>query len=441
MSAVAVVLSTAPEPATDWRASLRAGFLVLFVSVGLGGSWAALAHIDSAVVVQGTFSVEANRKTIQHLEGGIVSEILVRDGDRVEEGQTLLRLDTTRFEATATSISKSLATALATEARLVAQRDLVDYMVVSDEVKSLLGSSEDSELDDNHREFEIRKLVLKSSIELLETQAKQIRNDIEQTRLDGASAAAQLDTVMKELKSVRPLLAKGLVPMSRVTALDRQKLQYESIAAKSRNDAKKAADKIDELEQRGEALRRDYRQEASNALIELGKQISQLRQERQVALDMLSRSAIRSPAAGAVQQMRVFTLGGVIRPGEPILDVVPDSDRFVVKGKIAPSDIDRVKEGMVAQINLGALMKYKRQMISGTLRYVSRDAIAEANPSIPPYFSIEVSVGRDDVPEDIRDKLSAGMEAAVILPAAGRTVLEYLIAPVAENLDEAFRER
>ncbi|KQT61256.1 MULTISPECIES: HlyD family type I secretion periplasmic adaptor subunit [unclassified Aureimonas] len=434
-------LAAAPEPATDWRASLRLGFLVLFLSVGVGGTWAAFAHIDSAVVVQGTFSMEANRKTVQHLEGGIVSEILVRDGDRVEEGQTLVRLDTTRFEASATAVSKSLATALATEARLVAQRDLVDYMVVSDEVKSLLGPGEGNEIDDNHREFEIRKLVLKSSIELLDTQEKQIRNDIEQTRLDEASASAQLATVMKELKSVRPLLAKGLVPMSRVTALERQKVQFESVASKSRNDAQKAADKIGELKQRREALRRDYRQEASNALVELGKQISQFRQERQVALDMLARSAIRSPASGTVQQMRIFTVGGVIRPSEPILDIVPDSDRFVVKGKITPSDIDRVKEGMAAKINLGALMKYKREMIPGTLRYVSRDAIAEANPAIPPYFSIEVSVGRDDVPEEIRGKLSAGMEASVILPTAGRTVLQYLVAPVAENLDEAFRER
>lgn len=441
MSAAGLSPTAAPEPATNWRASLRLGFFVLFLSVGVCGSWAAFAHIDSAVVVQGTFSVESNRRTVQHLEGGIISEILVRDGDRVEEGQTLIRLDTTRFEAQATAVAKSLANALATEARLVAQRDMVDYMIVSDEVKTLLGAGEADEIDDNHRDFEIRKLVLSGSLELLATQVKQARNDIEQTRLDAASAAEQLQTVMKELKAVRTLLAKGLVAMSRVTVLERQKVQFESAIAKSRNDAKKGGDKVEELKQRMESLRRDYRQEASNGLVELGKQISQFREERQVALDMLARSSIRSPAAGTVQQMRVSTVGGVIRPGEPILDVVPDSDEFVVKGKITPSDIDRVKAGMPVQINLAALMKYRREMIAGSLRYVSRDAITEANPNIPPYFSIEVLVGRDAVPEDIRAKLSAGMEAAIIIPTTGRTVLQYLVAPVAENIDEAFRER
>ncbi|KQT82823.1 HlyD family type I secretion periplasmic adaptor subunit [Aurantimonas sp. Leaf443] len=441
MSAPALVLSAAPEPATNWRASLRMGFLVLFLSVGVCGGWAALAHIDSAVVLQGTFSVESHRKTVQHLEGGIVSEILVSDGDRVEEGQTLIRLDTTRAEAQAVVLAQSLANALATEARLVAQRDLVDYILVPDEVATLLGPGDRAEIDDNHREFEIRKLVLNSSLELVETQIKQTRNDIEQTRLDADSARKQLETVVKELQSVKPLLAKGLVAMSRVTVLERQKVQFEGSLSKALNDAKKGEGKISELRLRGEALKRDYRQEASNALVELRKQISQFRQERQVALDLLARSAIRAPVAGSVQQSRLFTVGGVLRSGELILDIVPESDEFVVKGKITPADIDRVKEGMAVEINPASLMKYKREKLSGTLKFVSRDAIADANPNIPPYFAVEVAVNRDAVPEEIRGKLTAGMEAAVIIPTAGRSVLQYLVAPVAENLDEAFRER
>lgn len=438
---VATAFSIAPEPATDWRASLRLGYLVLFLSVGVCGGWAAFAHINSAVVINGTFSVESYRKTVQHLEGGIVSEILVRDGDRVEEGQVLLRLDTTRFEATVTAVSKTLANALAAEARLTAQRDMVDYMVIPEEVASLLRGQASTEMDDNHREFESRRQVLASSLDLIDAQIKQAKNEIAQAELDGQSASEQLETIQKELSSVKPLLAKGLVAMSRVTTLERQKVQYESAVRKSRNDAAKGDDKIAELKLRMEALRKDYRQEASNALVELGRQIAQYRQERQIALDMLARSAIRSPVAGTVQQMRIFTVGGVVRSGEPILDVVPDSDSFVVRGKISPADIDRVSEGMKVEINLGALTKYRREKLHGTLRFVSRDTIADANPNIAPYFQVEVTVEKSGVPEEIREKLSAGMEASIIIPTEGRTVLQYLVAPVAENLEESLRER
>lgn len=439
--ALTTAMSSAPPPNTDWRGALRFGYLVLFLSVGLCGSWAAFAHINAAVVVNGTFSVESYRKTVQHLEGGIVSQILVRDGDRVAEGQTLVRLDTTRIEATAAAAAKSLAGALATEARYVAQRDMVDYMVVPEEAASLLRGYGPDEIDDNHREFESRRQVMAGSLELIDAQEKQIRNEIAQTRLDMQSASEQMRSINKELASVRPLLAKGLVAMSRVTTLERQKVQFEGALNKARNDAVKGADRIAELDLRKEAVRKDYRQEASNALVEVGRQVANFRQERQIALDMLSRTDIRSPVAGTVQQMRIFTVGGVVRPGEPILDVVPDSDELMVKAKITPADIDRVHQGMAVEIHLNTLMKYRREKITGTLRFVSRDVITEANPNIAPYFSIEVAVANASVPEDVRGKLVAGMEVSVIVPTAGRTVLQYIAAPVLDNLEESLRER
>ncbi|KAB0679040.1 HlyD family type I secretion periplasmic adaptor subunit [Aureimonas leprariae] len=441
MTALAEILTPAPRPNTDWRASLRRGYAVLFLSVGIGGSWAAFAHIDSAVVANGTFAVESYRKTLQHLEGGIVAEILVRDGDRVAAGQTLIRLDTTRIEASAAAAAKSLAGVLTTQARYTAQRDMIDYMVVPEEAATLIRSYGTDEIEDNHREFESRRQVMLGAIELVETQQAQARNEIAQTRLDAKSASEQLRSVSKELASVKPLLSRGLVAMSRVTGLERQKMLFESAAAKAANDARKGENKIAELDLRKEAVRKDYRQEASNALVEVAKQVAQFRGERQVALDMLTRTDIRSPVAGTVQQMRVFTVGGVIRPGEPILDIVPDSDDMVVKAKIHPSDIDRVAEGMAVTIRLNALMKYRREAIEGTLRFVSRDAILEAGSGAAPYYAVEVTVSGASVPEDIRGKLVAGMEASVIVPTKSRTVLQYVTAPVLENLEESLRER
>ncbi|WP_062209725.1 HlyD family type I secretion periplasmic adaptor subunit [Aureimonas sp. AU12] len=434
-------LVSAPLPRTDWRSALRLGYLVLFVSVGLCGSWAALAHVNSAVVAAGIFAVESYRQTVQHLEGGIVDEILVRDGDRVEEGQVVIRLDTVRSEAAATAAAKGLANALATEARLVAQRDMTDYMILPEEAAQLLRGIDQSEIDDNHREFESRRQVLEGSLELLDAQVKQIRNEIAQTRFDAQSAAEQLTSLGEELASVRPLYKKGLVALSRVTGLERQKVQFEGALKKARNDAVKGEDKIAEIALRREALRKDYRQEASNALVEVGRQISSYRQERQVALDMLVRSAIRSPVAGTVQGMRVFTVGGVVRSGEPLLDVVPDSDHMTVKARILPADIDRVHEGMAVEINAGALMKYRREKVTGTLTFVSRDVVADPNPNQPPAYAIEVTLAPGSLPEDMRARLVAGMEASIIIPTEGRTVMQYLIAPVLKNLEESLRER
>ena len=431
----------APKPNTNWRASLRSGYLVLALGVGLCGGWAAFAHINSAVVLTGVFSVESYRKTVQHLEGGIISEILVRDGDQVEAGQTLIRLDTTRTQATAATAAKGLANALATEARLVAQRDLKDYMVIPEEAASLLRGTDSTTIDDNHREFESRRQVLAGALELLDAQEKQVRNEIEQTRLDTQTANEQIASLTQELAGLRHLLDKGLVAVSRVTALERQKSLLEGTVKKARNDAQKSKDKIAEIGLRKEVLRKDYRQEAANALVETGKQIAQHRQERQIALDQMTRTDIRSPVTGTVQQMRVFTVGGVVRSGEPLLDVVPVSDQFSVKAKVPPADIDRIHEGMDVEINLNALTKYRREKLMGKLRYVSRDVITEGNANTPPYFSIEVEMDVASFPADIREKIVAGMEAAVIIPTKGRTVLEYLTAPVLENLEESLRER
>ncbi|WP_062014956.1 HlyD family type I secretion periplasmic adaptor subunit [Aureimonas sp. AU4] len=431
----------APLPNADWRRSLRFGYLVLALSVGLCGGWAAFARINAAVVTNGTFAVESHRQTVQHLEGGIVSEILVHDGDRVEADQLLLRLDTTRSEAAAAAAAKGLAGALATEARLVAQRDMADYMVLPEEAATLMRGLDGSAIDDNHREFESRRQVLAGSLELLDAQAKQVRNEIAQVQLDAQGASEQLASLAKELNSVRPLYEKGLVALSRVTTLERQKAQFDATVRKSRNDKVKGEDRLAEIALKREALRKDYRQEASVALIEVGRQIAAFRQERQVALDMLARSAIRSPVAGTVQGSRVFTVGGVVRGGEPILDVVPEGEDMRIRARVTPGDIDRIHQGMAVEVHAGALTRYRAEKLTGTLSFVSRDTVAGSDPSQPPAYAVEVTLDAANLPVDLRPRLVAGMDAQVVIPTEGRTVLQYLLAPVTRNIEESLRER
>jgi HlyD family type I secretion membrane fusion protein len=243
------------------------------------------------------------------------------------------------------------------------------------------------------------------------------------------------------LKSVKPLFDKGLVALSRLTTLERQKAQFEGTIRKSRNDEQKGLDKLAEIDLKREALRKDYRQEASAKLIETGRQIASLRQERQVALDMLARSTIRSPVAGTVQASRQFTVGGIVRPGETILEVVPEGEEMRVRVRIPPSEIDRVHEGMTVEVHPGSLMKFRREKVSGTLVALSRDTVAASDPGQPPAYAAEVEIDDATLPADVRARLVAGMDASVVIPTEGRTVLEYLIEPVLKNVEQSLRER
>jgi len=359
----------------------------------------------------------------------------------VEAGQVLLRLDTTRSQAAASAAAKALAATLATEARLAAQRDMADYMVMPEEAATLLRGEDGEELEDAHRQFEGRRQVLAGSLELLDAQGKQARNDLAQNELDAQAATEQLASLAKELKSVRPLYEKGLVALSRLTTLERQKAQYDGALRKSHNDKVKGEDKLAEIALRRESLRKDYRQEAAVALVEAGRQIAALREGRQVALDALARSAIRSPVAGTVQGLRIFTVGGVVRGGEPILDVVPEGEEMRIRARIPPSEIDRLREGMAVEVHPGQLLRYRREKVTGTLSAVSRDTVASSDPSQPPAYAVEVRIDPASLPADIRERLVAGMEASVVIPTEGRTVLQYLVAPVTRNLEESLRER
>lgn len=433
---------TIPEPNIDWRNSIRSSAIVVaLVCVSLV-AWATVARIDAAVVSNGKFSVESNRKTIQYLEGGIVEEILVRDGDFVKEGQVLLRMDATRFRATEVAARKTLARILAVEARLTAQRDMADQVVFPPEIGRLVDDQEiQHEIGDNRRQFESRKEVLARALDVLQSQSRQVQQDMVQAELDRKSAADQLETVVREYSSVKGLLAKGLVTIGRITALERAKLQFEGAIAKADNDLTKGHEKVDEIELRIAGLKQDYRQEAANALVDVGKQIAEFRQQRQISSDILTHSEIKAPVDGTVQQMRVFTIGGVIRPGDPILDIVPQTEEFVVRARVMPDDIDRVQVGMEAEIRPSSLMKFQREIVRGTIRYVSRDIIPEQNPNIPSAYAIEATVKKDTVPEDIRDKLVAGMDATVIIPTRSRSVLQYFLSPLLDNLSASLRER
>ena len=441
-----IVLMTAPPVSTDWPRMLRIGFGVIAITfVGLGG-WSAFAKMDSAVVADGAVAVETSRKTLQHLEGGIVAEILTRDGNLVHEGEVLMRLDPTRNEAADRTYREELAIALAMEARLMAQRDALESVQFPREV---LSHKDDPlvavAMRDNEGQFRNRRESLLRLVDVLEKQVAQAEREVEQGFVDQKTAQDQLDSIDIELPNLRALLARGLVALPRVTTLERQQMQTKGQSDSAKIAIVKGRDKIAEYRARIEQAWQDYRQEAANAIPDVRKTITDARQQRVIASDALQRVEIKAPVTGTVQQMRIFTVGGVLKPGDPILDLVPLSDTLVVRARVMPVDIDRIEPGMKVHVRVPQFMKFVIRPIEGVVRSISHDSVTDPTPGPSgqalPYFAVEVAVDRAAIAKEVRDRLTAGMVVDTIIRTQERTVLSYLLAPLRNRLAKSMRER
>jgi HlyD family type I secretion membrane fusion protein len=440
-----IELMPAPFASTDWRVMLRVGVgVIVFTFVVLGG-WSAVARLDSAVVADGAIAIESNRKTIQHLEGGIVREILVRDGDTVRQGDTLVRLDPTRNEATDKGYRQQLAIASALQARLTAQRDMAETIDFPADVTAFkddpyIGNA----LRDNQSQFDNRRQSLLRGVQVLEKQIAQAKSEIAQASVDQETAQKQIESIDLELPSLKSLLERGLVSLPRVTTLERQLMVVKGQLETAKVSAVKAEEKVGEFQARIDQLQQDYRQEGANALPDVRKVISDARQQLTIASDVLQRIDIKAPVTGTVQQLKVFTIGGIIRAGDSILDIVPSSDTLVVRAKVLPIDVDRILTGEKVEVRVPQFMKFELHPIEGVVRSISRDSITDAPSGAgppTPYYAVEVAVDRGSIPEEIRDRMIAGMTVDTIIRTQQRTVLSYLLAPLRNRLAKSMHER
>lgn len=431
----------APPPPADWRSAARVGRAIVIVGFGVFVGWASLARLDGAAVSSGVVAVESYRKTVQHLEGGIVREILVRDGDVVAEGQVLLRLDPTRVDAQSEAYRSQVAALQAQETRLLVERDAGSVLSFPPEVvRRSADTAVAAVIADQKQVFDVRRAALLSNLSVADAQIEQIRKESEQNTSDLATARATYANVVSELVPLRGLLQQKLVAVSRVMPLEREKLRLEGVIASGELQAKKLHERLVEAELKRKQVLSDYRQESSTQLLDVRRQLSDARQQLVVAEDAQRRFELKAPIAGTVQQMRIFTVGGVIRPGDPVLDIVPATDTLVIQAKISPLDVDRVTQGMRAEIRFPSFRYFGADIITGSLRSVSRDRLIE-DASREPYFAAEVTVDRATIPAAFANRLTAGIPADVVIPTEPRSVMSYLLTPIYERFDKSMRER
>lgn len=431
----------APLPPADWQRVARVGRAIVILGFGVFVGWASLARLDGAAVSSGVVAVESYRKTVQHLEGGIVREILARDGDVVAEGQVLLRLDPTRVDAQSEAYRSQVAALQAQETRLLVERDVGSVLSFPAEVvRRSADPTVAAVITDQKQVFEVRRTALLGNLSVADAQIEQARKEAEQNTSDLATARATYDNVVGELVPLRGLLQQKLVAVSRVMPLEREKLRLEGVIASGELQAKKLNERLTEAELKRKQVLSDYRQESSTQLLDVRRQLSDARQQLVVAEDAQRRYELKAPIAGTVQQMRIFTVGGVIRPGDPVLDIVPTTDTLVIQAKISPLDVDRVTPGMPAEIRFPSFRYFGADIITGSLRSVSRDRLIE-DASREPYFAAEVTVDRSSIPAVFANRLTAGIPADVVIPTEPRSVMSYLLTPIYERFDKSMRER
>jgi HlyD family secretion protein len=426
-------------PIPDWKVPAIAGYVVITLTFVVLGGWSAVAKLDAAVTAQGVVSAETNRKTVQHLEGGIVREIRVREGQHVEAGQVLFRLDLTQSKAGYELQRNQLDSAIAQEARLTAERDGSEEIAFPSE---LLERKNDPNIEraisDQVAQFRERGGSLKGQMQILEAKLEQYNSEIEGLRQERNGTTGQLKFVDEELVDVHYLFDKQLTQKSRLMTLEREKSRLEGVIGRSNADEAKALNGINEARLQIRQLRQKFQEDVATAMQENRQKLNDLREKTRVAQDVLSRIDIVSPSSGVVQNLRVFTTGGVVKPGEPMVDVVPEHDELIVQAHVQTQDTENLQPGMQAEIRFSSFHTRILPIIMGRVASVSRDRLTDEQTK-QPYFLVQVVA--EDIPGPIKERLSAGMPADVIFPTGERTVLDYLVRPLKDRMRGVMREK
>ena len=432
-------------PSTTARRSIRhhqlVGLVVVGLLVGVVGSWAATTSISGAVIAPGTLVVDSNVKKVQHPTGGIVGEILARDGDHVEAGQVVLRLDDTMTRASLAIVTKGLTEFYARKARLEAERDGTDAIEIPDELASRLDDEDVAHVVKGARRlFQLRQSARVGQKERLQQRLEQLEQEIVGLKAQAEAKSEEVRLIKRELAGARKLWAKNLLPISKMTNLEREATRVGGEKGQLISAIARAKAKIAETELEIIQIDRDLASEVARELREIDSKIGEFVERRIAAQDQLSRVEMRAPQSGTVHQSTAHTVGGVISPGEQIMLIVPEADNLIVEAKVAPQDIDQIRLGQSAVLRFSAFNQRTTPEINATVSRISADISKDEHTGLD-YYTIRTAIAAGEV-ERLGDiSLVPGMPVEVFVKTGDRKVLSYLIKPLSDQLTRAFREQ
>jgi len=425
---------------TELTRIARTGFAVTLLGFLVMGAWLVAAPLSGAVIAPGFVKVDMNRKVVQHQEGGIVKQILVRDGERVQQGQTLVVIDDVKLDATLDLLRTQHDGERAKAARLEAERAMqpevrfpADMMERSEEPKVVEFLQRETAL------FRARREALESQVAVLR---KQIRHTEDEAKaLDGqiAAEARALKSQKEELAMNEQLFKQNFVQKTRLMALERAAADYEARWEEHRAELAKTRQRGSELELRILAQRNSYVQSATDELKEISTRLFDLEERLRPSKDASDRQRIASPIAGVVVGQRVFTAGAVVGPREVLMEIVPEDKTLIIEARIRPEDINHVRQGSEAEVRLTAYKQRTTPLVAGTVNYVSADRMVDAQSGAP-YYVVHVDVAARALEEAGNLRMQAGMPAEVYIRTDSRTAFDYLVAPVTAYLRRGMRE-
>jgi HlyD family secretion protein len=416
------------------------GLVGLLLVFGTLAGWAAMSSIHGAVMASGVIVVEGYGKRLQSRDGGIDAEIRVKDGDRVAAGDLLIRLDETETRAQLAIVEAVLDEFAAKRARLRAERDGDSQIRFPPELLARRGSANVAEmLLGQERHFVTRKAALDGRKEQLNQRIDQLEQEIAGITAQMSSAVEQGRLIFGERQSLQTLLDDGLVPVTRVLALEREHARLLGDAGQQQAEVARARGRIAETRLEIIQLEDDARTETLQELGEAESRIAELHERRLEAQTKLSRTSMRAPLAGIVNGLAVHTIGGVIGPGETILGIVPVADKLVIEARVRAQDIDEVSKGQSAIVRFTAFKQRNTLQAFAEVIHVAADT-TQAAEDMPPSFAVRLRLQGDqlDLLGDV--KLKPGMPAEVFIQTRARSPLSYLLQPLTDQIARSFRE-
>lgn len=425
--------------ATNDRSIRLIGATIVFLTFGVFGLWAFLAPLDSSALAPGVVVVKSYKKTVQHLDGGIVAKILVKDGDEVEAGQILMLLDDAQINAQL-EIARSQWIALAAQvARLKAERDHLPQVEFPLDWEADTDSRIQEAKQAEMHLFKVRKAAHEGEINVLQQRISQISSKINGLQGQASSKSKLISSYSEEIEDLKALLADGFVDKQRLREIERSHAMNQGDIAQIK--AEKASNELLITETRLQImqLEKDFQGEVAGKLSEAQALLSDAEQRVSAAQDKLERTVIKAPADGMVLGLAVHTENGVIAPGTAILEIVPQQSDLIIEAQVSPMDIDRVAVGLTAEVRFTAFKQSQTPKMTGKVIQVSADRFIDEKTG-QAYFQARVELTRESQDKLGSLQLLPGMPAEVLINTGERTLFQYLAQPASNAIARAMTE-
>ncbi|WMT72028.1 HlyD family type I secretion periplasmic adaptor subunit [Bradyrhizobium sp. Ash2021] len=418
-----------------------AGWLIIAIFFGGIGTWAATAPLNGAVVGNAIVKVDGNRKSVQHLDGGIVKELHVREGEKVNVGDLLIVLDESQARAEYDVLSQQYVVLRATEVRLLTELDHGSALVMPDDLKARVEETYlKSVWNGQISQFESRRAAIEGQRNVIREKINQLDSQIVGAEAQVKSFTDQITSVKAEAKDIAPLVERGLIARPRILQLERTAYGLEGQIADANANIAKARQAIAEQRQQIAQLDNDRMTDVTKDLRDTQAKMLEVIPKAVNAKAVLGRMEIRAPYAGRVVALTAFSVGGVIQRGDKILDIVPDQDLLTIEAQIAVEDISDIRPDMRAEVHLTAYKQRIVPIIHGDIIQISADRLTDPKTNNP-YYTAFVRIDESELAAMPNIRLYPGMPATVMIPTIQRTAFDYIVGPLVMSFNHSFRQK